>query len=476
MAKIQIGNLKLIHIIEINQYQKFVSETTAIMQEHVPKSNPFSPLINHELTQIQDIIDNIKIHRSKRSLNFIGSAWKWIAGNPDHDDVVMMENKMNDVLENNNHQVLINKEYSDRINKITNVTNEILNYIKKDKSFERELTLSFQYKIKLIKEELLNTIYAIELSKSNTVSSNILSKTEISLILDKFNKDNIPYINVEQALKFSEIKIAFNESSLLYIINIPRAKDITYEKLIIKPIKRKDNFISKIQYNSILKKDEQIFGILKNCKTIDNLSLCKENNIIDISNDKCIGNLLKSKNATCNITNSQHIPEVEEISPGIILLNNFKGKLEDKDTVHQLNGTYLVKLENASITINNQKFVSQEVTNMHALPPLLQTPTDGTGIEETLSLEWMKELHINNTKEIRLIKTEKNIHQGINYTLLIFVLLTVIAIKLAKRNREIKTPEIITVPTNFPIETTTYEINPRNELQHHNSIYNIPYF
>lgn len=81
---------------------------------------------------------------------------------------------------------------------MTNITNEILNETKKDKSFLNELVLSLLYKIKLIKEEITNAIYAIELSKMNIVSSNILSKTEINVIMDKIdkNKINVPFRNI----------------------------------------------------------------------------------------------------------------------------------------------------------------------------------------------------------------------------------------------------------------------------------------
>ena len=48
--------------------------------------------------------------RLTRSIDWIGSAWKWIAGNPDAADWNNILKSQEDVIENNNEQYKINKE------------------------------------------------------------------------------------------------------------------------------------------------------------------------------------------------------------------------------------------------------------------------------------------------------------------------------------------------------------------------------
>lgn len=96
-----------------------------ILKDEITTVHPLYPYLHHELTLLQTLLDGLKIHKNKRSLDFIGTSWKWIAGTPDHEDFEIIKNKMNNVLENNNRQVVINQLYNERINNITRMANEI---------------------------------------------------------------------------------------------------------------------------------------------------------------------------------------------------------------------------------------------------------------------------------------------------------------------------------------------------------------
>lgn len=85
-AKIQEGNFKLIHIIDLENYQSFVNEINPILQNQITSKHPLFPYLNHELNEVKDLLENLVPHKKKRSINEIGTVWKWIAGNPDHED------------------------------------------------------------------------------------------------------------------------------------------------------------------------------------------------------------------------------------------------------------------------------------------------------------------------------------------------------------------------------------------------------
>lgn len=75
-ARIQQGNFKLIHIIELDDYQRFTNNMNFVLDKLITSRHPLYQYLTHELTQLQTLLDGVKGHKTKRSLDFLGSAWK----------------------------------------------------------------------------------------------------------------------------------------------------------------------------------------------------------------------------------------------------------------------------------------------------------------------------------------------------------------------------------------------------------------
>jgi len=56
------------------------------------------------------LLSQILPSRAKRGINEIGTLWKWIAGTPDHDDLITVQNKIDNLIQNNNNQFVINSK------------------------------------------------------------------------------------------------------------------------------------------------------------------------------------------------------------------------------------------------------------------------------------------------------------------------------------------------------------------------------
>ncbi|CAD7078641.1 unnamed protein product [Hermetia illucens] len=298
--------------------------------------------------------------------------------------------------------------------------------LKKDKIFENILALSTEYKIRIVKEELLNVVESIRLAKSNVVNSNILSREEVETIIENFDTDDMPYRNVEDILEFADVTVFHNSTHYFYIINVPKTHNVNYEEFLIKPVKR-NNVINRIEYEYILKNGVDYFGIVEKCKNFNSLSICKDNNVRNISHTTCIPRLFKSSEARCNKTNGHHVPLAEEIAADTLLFNDFKGKVEINGTEQDLRGTYLIKFKNITITVNNQSYRSLETTNIQLLPPLLHVGIEKDELVEILSMELIKEMHINNTRQIKLLEAKKETGRWITYSSfsIIFIFLVV---------------------------------------------------
>lgn len=420
-AKVQNGTFKIIHIIELEGYEKLIASLEDTLY---PESNhSLYPFLSHEVQVIKNHLQRLKIKtKNKRSLNFIGTAWKWIAGSPDHHDHEIIKNKMNNVLINNNRQTVINKLTVGRINEITNITNKILRTLKENSQDKDRIIWEIKYKLDIIKEEVVNVAYALHWAKANIVNSYILTSSEIS-IAEQILK-NIPFVNIDEAFEFTNVKIASDGKNIIYIISLPTTGPNSCNTFLLKTV-RTGIKINKIPYDSILECKDKLYGIINKCQSFNSHTICSLSDIIDISNSTCIPKLLKSQISTCPLVNNQHIPSMEEISPDVLFLNQFNGPVRVDNETIWLNGTYIIKHVNTRIEVNNKLFETNEVTKHQPLPAILQPKSKAAAVEEELSLEMMKELSLNGTAQISLLNTKNTINLATNISLTVVVLLSI---------------------------------------------------
>ncbi|XP_036348053.1 uncharacterized protein LOC118757450 [Rhagoletis pomonella] len=337
-------------IIYVRINKRLGSKLTARYRKEIVKEDKSSVII----TEKERTLNRIKPKRFKKSINTIGKVWKWIAGNPDHDDLVTLESQINNIIDNNNNQVTINKIVFDRINKITAVSNKILKAVQSSEDIQHNVAVELKYKLRVIKEEIINIDYAIHWAKAGIVNSYILSNEELELVKSVILRNNLALYNVEESLELANIKIASNSTMLFYIVGIPLTNEEICESILIKPIKRK-KYINKIPFEDIVTcNDKKIFAIKQ--KTLVTLPVIRA-----------------------------------------------QSKLTAKKIA--LEGSYAVQFHNSTVIIDNQKYSFNEILTSKE--------------EEILSLEMMKELHINNTKRLDALKTTHTAALVTNFSLTI---------------------------------------------------------
>lgn len=209
----------LIHIIDIQGYQELIDRLQQNLNNDVGLSYFLHPLLNHELTELQAYLDRLK-PKTKRFPDFLGSVWKWMARNPDHDHFEILTKKTNSLLRNNNKQVVINKLTREEINELTNITNNLLKMSEKKNFIDEQLLILLKHEWAIIKEEILNIQHVIHWAKVGVANSFVLTSNEID-IKQVINEDFVPFVNLEQAFEFAEVKVAFDHDSIVYILSIP---------------------------------------------------------------------------------------------------------------------------------------------------------------------------------------------------------------------------------------------------------------
>ena len=101
-------------------------------------------------------IKPIHLDRQRRSLDILGTTWKYLDGYPDHNDLEMITKALGDLSENSYNQFVINRDFKEQTNKIINTTNIIANDIKQNNFLIDEIVNLCQNKLRLLKEELIN--------------------------------------------------------------------------------------------------------------------------------------------------------------------------------------------------------------------------------------------------------------------------------------------------------------------------------
>lgn len=203
-----------------------------------------------------------------------------------------------------------------------------------------------------------------------------------------------------------------------------------------------------------------------------------------MTNNNCIPKLIRNIPHNCSITNAEHIKQVEEVESGLILLNDFTGNIFVNESEQKLNGSYLIRFHNVSVKINNSEFESKEVAYSKPLPALLQHVSTRSDIEEILSLEFLKSLHVRNNQRIERLnfKFESSILTNAG---LVTIMICVALVMAIRRN---KNTDKIVVRNEFNTETAGINEGPNKNLMSlptpvtaqdipcRKSLYNIPFY
>ena len=442
----------------MKEYEEFLNNVQSFIEQNIPKSHNKYPLLIHELTQTINILEDltpIPNNRQRRSIDAIGTVWKYIAGTPDHNDFQILASNIADLNKNNNKQVFINESFNKRLNNLTIRFNTITNQIRKDVYLENEIVINLQNKIRLVKEELVNIERAILWARINIVNPLLLSKKEINIAMKTLIEENINFYSPEEALEFSKVAIINNDKrEIFYLIKIPLTKNENYKNVIIRPVKKKNKVIH-LNFKEIIFNRYEMFAIREKCKSYNNLTICNEKNLLNITETNCIPKLINNLNSSCIISNSHQIPLIEEIDSGIILLNDYHGSIFENEKTHNISGTFLIKFHNMTIKIENRTFSNWQASPLQTVPAMLQpTPFEKSRFN-LLSLEVLSELQINNTDIITTMRKRLIIGEWTISGMLLLIVILIIFLKMCYKTVEkvvVWEPQVPAIEK--PFETT----------------------
>lgn len=412
IGKISNGNYKIIHTINLKEYEKVVADIKHIVHFETRKSGTLGLQMEHQLYKIENLLDQLRTNnRSKRSINWIGSAWKWIAGNPDATDWDTILNKTNDVLVNNNKQYTINEYLIKTTNTLLDDYNKVIAETNEGDTRRQSQTLF--NKLGLIKDEIAQIVMACQLARTGIVHSQLLNKGDILNILSQ--TETLPYKNELQALQFAEPSMVIKDSLLLYIISLPQTEDMLFNNVILRSTVQHSKRIY-LTFTNLLISQTEKYGVKEKCLVIDDVTICKQNQIQKLKSDHCIVGILEGRNVACEYQIEEQ-PITELISDGTVFLSNYIGKLTFGNSSKTLNGTFIVNFFNESITLNEISYTNWQTTSFQILPPILQNNI--TENRTRLDLQYLHHLHINNIKHIKDLSYKGLVSISSNFAILL---------------------------------------------------------
>lgn len=407
-AKVKIGFVRVIHPIDLIQ----ISNTIEEVNREVQRSSTVYPLCELLVIKSYKLYETFlklqPISRRQKRWNSIGTAWKWIAGSPDAEDLRIINNTLNSLITQNNKQILINHDISSRIQEVTQITNEVLN-LEAQRLFNHSKELNQLMLLSNI-DSLQNQIETLEeailMAKHGIPSSKILTMRDFNKIVTFLEKQDIYIASFEELLSKSTAQVTLNSTHIAYILKVPQFSKEEYDYDYIDSIIRNDRRILLTQ-NYIIKNDSHIFEIKNSCREEDTYFTCEPTQI-EPSNI-CITQLINGQHSNCKFEKVYINGIIKRIDEATILVNNAITELSSNctNTSQLLNGSYLIQFEQCNLRLNGELYANAELK----LPTRPYYPTTGLQVIEESILdrpptEYLKNLTLQHRDKMQLISLQ----------------------------------------------------------------------
>lgn len=470
---IKTGRHRIYHVIDLTKYKPLLDNIELAVNglKIFPDFTDITSILNTKLKKVEISYKRllpIKQTRQKRgAFNLIGSAIKAITGNLDENDLVQINNDIKDLqfenqnlIKQNNIQVTLNRHLEDRINKIIDTINKEQKVIKQQIIAARQTLLinklinqnftairqafKISFHVDLLQKHLDSIFEVIQLAKIHVISKSFLETEELQFILDRLEQQNIAILNPDQVYEYLDIQALFKGPILYLIIGVPQISPNTFNTLLLEPLPINGQII-KLPWNRAAVHGNSTYFLKESCQPIGESTLCEEDNLEDVSDDRCFSKIIRGLPGKCTFTDYHNTSAIKQLADNYVVVKNATVTLSTDclQNDRKLTGTILIFFSNCIITINQRKFTNTTFS-ARTLPTVI--PMDGVKIEQTKfesepDLQELKKLHIENREHLQIIHNQHS-HQtitslGLSSTCIIFGL-CLVAYHYCKRRTSMK--------------------------------------
>lgn len=367
--------------IEINYRQLLAN--VIILEHKIHTDIIANNLYNHlqnKCNKIEELLEKINHRIHKRGLiNVIGKGIKFITGNPDNDDLEIINQNLQALFTNQKNTIAKINSLTSFANHLTQKYNTNLNSLAQDINETRE-TLEKIIKMSDIHiiiqahlyqaSDFIETLKILErtisLSWNNIPNLEIINLSELLSIQQHlqeiYNSQQLfqlDYVHPFKILEFSQLISIGTEQTVTFLLKIPILESSAVQYSRIYPIPNKDNLILVPPGRYALTTNESQFWTNEECPTIENTMLCKKKSLLA---HHCSMRNVEQCHFAKVINNYQTSQQLKNHQILVILDN----ELEILEDCHNRPNRHLIKT--TSIVSSQCRLIIQDTTYEDSMP------------------------------------------------------------------------------------------------------------
>lgn len=332
--------------------------------------------LHSNIKMIEQILNKLNYHRSKRGLiNALGSVIKFIAGNPDDNDLQMINENLQTLRENQNAEI-------SKLNQLTSFANHISKRYAEDIHFLNEniksteklfqnLSNIMDFRVALqneiyLSENLLNQLLILERTISlalNDIPNLEIIRVNEFITIHKYLEETynpkqlMPYDNVHlfNILQSAKLVLIGVDQAIAFLLKIPILKPFFANYSTIYPIPNRQDIVIVPPKKHLIELNGKQFWTNEECRSFDSIILCIEE---PLQSNCSLDNL--SSCLTAKVLNNYKITHILKNSQLLAIFKDPSDVIEDcHGTVskHSIKGPALISSK-CRIIIDTSSFIN----------------------------------------------------------------------------------------------------------------------
>lgn len=414
-ARISNSHVRILHKIDIKDIESVIQFLDVAATEKVVNNKILGPLIKVKQEKLRGTYKKLKNSERTRfkRWNSLGTAWKYISGSPDANDLKIINTTTNLLIEQNDKQIRINKQFEERIVNLT----KTISLLVSNNNLIREETLDGFDSVNLLFniDELINQLEVIEeavtLARFSIPSSRLVTNEELQAAQQFITNNGLRLDSLDNVLDIASAYVMHNENSLIYALKIPRIKDVSYELNYVEPIINNGSRVY-LHSNYILI-GPNTYYVKTQCPKIRNLYVCNNPQLEAL--EECAQQLLNGNSAECPTERAYGKNLIKRINEFNIVVSNANITMSSNCLAHQkqLFGSFLIQFSNCSVNLNGEEFSNLDTD----IPARSFIPTIGIKVNSTktidrIPLEYLQIYHIDHREHIKKLNLTTTSIQG----------------------------------------------------------------
>ncbi|XP_035773875.1 uncharacterized protein LOC118456872 [Anopheles albimanus] len=388
-------------------------------QEHNNQLSSIISILKNKYEQTNAMLRNFKPIRTKtkRAIDLLGSVIKSITGNLDQNDYLEITNKIdelnqssNKLINGNNAQILINEEFENRINNITEAAQkqakEIHEFIEQSGLYSNNLGTvqqklqlhNFIFSLDNVREQLNAIFESIQMAKLGILSRALLFPPEIDFILNILNGEGLRINSYGQAYQYLEPVAVYKDQIIHLLVKIPKFRNEKYSMLRIEPIPKNESIIQMQSKYAVVNKEESY--LTNEFRLIEGEYIIKATEMYNITGNQCEHQLLRANPGECVTTYHDNNTEVTAIENyGILVKSTQAVTLENTCEFgnRNISGSFFINFRNCTVSVNGVKYENRQMQGQPSILPLNSVQIETKKIHPN-AFQSMTHLHISNRK------------------------------------------------------------------------------